>query len=456
MANHFGSNTSSISVKQQNMRPLDAKQQRVSGSYSAGFSGIAIRRIREPHKNDVLSGRGGGINSHDGNVQFRKWVAERKNDYNLAANKAAKAEVAREVIAMVQSQDPPGRFLQKDPSSIGNSSWWIELDDEKIMAKTSQALREGAPQIRAAHKDELLENRARSNTGRIKETVPISPKKRKIGYVEPDEVITRMADKPRVLSILQQNMKAAQETRGDEPAEFEHPEKRFRMAFNGQTLSPYDATPPLTAAPAPDIIPLESATMPPPAVMRGNSSFARTNSLALSDISAGDFDVNEDFVNPFENESDLESVHGFAIPPRLGVYRESSVSSDMGGYEALFGPAPPKPPRRTFAQSGVRVKSIGPQSNKYEIQNDFLPPLGETESLHDWNRGHHISHKMKSPSRSLSGLSDLPEISHLNSDFSEGVKQIYDALHQEDDEAYFASPRRSSSSFLSYAPSDRQ
>ena len=402
---------------------------------------MAVRRIREVHAHDVLSGRGGGINSHEGNVQFRKWVADRKNDYNLAANKAAKAEVAREVIAMVQQQDPPGRFLQKDPSSMGNSPWWVELDDEKIMAKTSQALREGAPQIRAAHKDELLENRARSHTRRPKDPVPLSPKKRKIGYVEPDEIITRMADKPRVLSILQQNMKAAQDARADEPVEFENPEKRPRMALNGPAFSPYDATPPLTPVPTPDIIPLESATMPPPAVMRNSSSFARTNSLALSDITAG-FDFNEDFVNPFENESDLDSTQGsFAAPPRPGVYRETSVSSDMGGYEALFGPVPPKPPRKPFASPGVRVKSNSSQSNRYEIQNDSLPTSEQAELFYDWTRGQQqISHK--SPYRSLSVLSDLPETSHLNSDFSEGVKQIYDALHLEDDDVHFASPRQ--------------
>lgn len=104
------------------------------------------RRIRTPHEHDVLSGRGGGINAHAGNVVFREWVRVRKNEYNLAPTKAEKTRVAQEVIDLVRGQDPPGRFLQKDTAYVGTGAgWWIEIDEERVMAKTSQALREGAP-----------------------------------------------------------------------------------------------------------------------------------------------------------------------------------------------------------------------------------------------------------------------------------------------------------------------
>jgi hypothetical protein len=119
---------------------------------SSAGGGNAIRRVRTPHAHDVLSGRGGGINAHQGNVQFRLFVRARKDDYNLAKNKMEKTQVAQEVIDIVRSLDPPGRFLQKDPSYGGLGGWWVELDEDKVMAKTSQALREGAPLIRAAHK----------------------------------------------------------------------------------------------------------------------------------------------------------------------------------------------------------------------------------------------------------------------------------------------------------------
>lgn len=110
----------------------------------------AVRRIRSPNISDVLLGRGGGINGHSGNKVFREWVRLRKEDYNLAPNKAEKTRVATEVMNRVKEQRPPGRFLQRDPNA-GPPGWWIEVDEARALAKTSQALREGAPQIRAAH-----------------------------------------------------------------------------------------------------------------------------------------------------------------------------------------------------------------------------------------------------------------------------------------------------------------
>jgi len=124
----------------------------------AGLNGgAAVRRIRSPNPQDVLSGRGGGINSHKGNKAFRQWVYERKEEYNLAQNKKEKIAVAMQVVRQVQQQVPiPGRFLQRDPTSVSSSAgqWWVEVDEAKALAKTTQALREGAPKIRQAHKQE--------------------------------------------------------------------------------------------------------------------------------------------------------------------------------------------------------------------------------------------------------------------------------------------------------------
>lgn len=137
--------------------------------------GTMLRRIRSPHAHDVLCGRGGGINSHVGNRVFRDWVAERRLDYNLASSKADKARVAKEVMNRVTIQDPPGRFLQRDPTS-GIGSWWIEVSEEKAMAKTSQALREGAPTIRAQHQhpDDSPTSRSPNHRTRSRDDTPIS------------------------------------------------------------------------------------------------------------------------------------------------------------------------------------------------------------------------------------------------------------------------------------------
>mmetsp|Transcript_19329 Transcript_19329/g.39666 ORF Transcript_19329/g.39666 Transcript_19329/m.39666 type:complete len:546 (-) Transcript_19329:456-2093(-) len=120
----------------------------------AMMGGVAVHRIRTPNQEDVLCGRGGGINSHAGNKVFRAWVTERKRDYNLAPNKQEKTQVAMEVVRRIQNQSPrPGRFLRKDPSIQGGQTWWVVCEESKALAKTTQALREGAPRIRQAHEN---------------------------------------------------------------------------------------------------------------------------------------------------------------------------------------------------------------------------------------------------------------------------------------------------------------
>jgi len=119
----------------------------------------AVRRIRTPNPQDVLSGRGGGINSHPGNKAYREWVRLRKEDYNLAVNKKEKTDVAMQVVRMVRQQNPPGRFLQKDPTAVRcGGHWWIEIDDSKALAKTTQALREGASKIREQSHQQISTN----------------------------------------------------------------------------------------------------------------------------------------------------------------------------------------------------------------------------------------------------------------------------------------------------------
>lgn len=102
--------------------------------------------IREPHKNDVLFGRGGGINNHPGNRNYRNIVHEYKEDYTLSTNKQDKTDISNKVIALVHMLKPPGKFLARckhDPSL------WEEVSVAEAIKKTSQALREGAPKIRA-------------------------------------------------------------------------------------------------------------------------------------------------------------------------------------------------------------------------------------------------------------------------------------------------------------------
>jgi len=99
-------------------------------------------RTRVPQDDDVLFGRGGGINKHIGNIHFRQIVQLRKQDYNDAEPKEVKAKITKEILAEINASG--GRFLKKEVMGSHRdwTGWWIEANAEKAFAKTSQALRE--------------------------------------------------------------------------------------------------------------------------------------------------------------------------------------------------------------------------------------------------------------------------------------------------------------------------
>ncbi len=108
-----------------------------------------LKNIKEPHDNDVLYGRGGGTNHHAGNKRYRKMVEGRKMDY-VNSKRLDKPLVALEIIRQWRAQDPPGRFLKLDDAT----GLWNDVGDKKAREKTSQALREKAPQLRKQQEDD--------------------------------------------------------------------------------------------------------------------------------------------------------------------------------------------------------------------------------------------------------------------------------------------------------------
>lgn len=101
------------------------------------------KKIRTPHDHDVLCGRGGGTNNHIGNENFRVLVTRKKREY-LNSSKREKPLVSKSIVDEIRGMNPPGRFLQKNEST----NLWYDIGDQKAREKTSQALREGAPEIR--------------------------------------------------------------------------------------------------------------------------------------------------------------------------------------------------------------------------------------------------------------------------------------------------------------------
>lgn len=113
-------------------------------------------RVDVPTENDVLCGRGGSINSHLGNENFRVLVEKRKRVYLTARFKREKRLIASSICTEIRQMDPPGRFLAKKGGKDGH---WYDIGDEKARDKTSQALRENAPTIRAEIETEINKQR---------------------------------------------------------------------------------------------------------------------------------------------------------------------------------------------------------------------------------------------------------------------------------------------------------
>ena len=94
-----------------------------------------------PRPNDVLCGRGGrGGRSfeHIGNKRFRGLVSDKKEHYVMSGNQDEKRGIATDIINVIKTSSPCGRFLNFNKASMQ----WEEIDDKKALVKTLQALRE--------------------------------------------------------------------------------------------------------------------------------------------------------------------------------------------------------------------------------------------------------------------------------------------------------------------------
>lgn len=95
------------------------------------------------HRNDILSGRGRGPNSHSGNVYYRSLIKSEKLAY-VNGNPREKKLIITKILSKIASMNPPGRFLKENAQ---NNDWEVVSPDE-ARKKTAQALRENAVKIR--------------------------------------------------------------------------------------------------------------------------------------------------------------------------------------------------------------------------------------------------------------------------------------------------------------------
>jgi len=150
--NISSTNTSSTNISPTNISPTKTSS---ADTLSTNTSSTKISPTSQesdvcpPGNNDVLCGRGGDVQNHAGNRRYRAWVKERQEAYSLCNKRGKQIIYAREVVNLVKSLNPSGRFLEKISSY---PSRWIEIVDQRALHKTTQALREGAPATRAEAK----------------------------------------------------------------------------------------------------------------------------------------------------------------------------------------------------------------------------------------------------------------------------------------------------------------
>ena len=282
--------------------------------FSVSLDGRSQTRI-QPHDKDVLSGRGGNVNQSPGNILFRAWVAERKHLYALATTKEEKSLIAKQVIQLVYNQNPPGRFLQRDPESPG-TGWWYELDEDKILAKTAQALREGAPMIKRSLGSS--DSQTQSKKRKFSDKRPATDDDNQEWKEQDHASETPQQSLYSPTAILSSTLPAMST---DLPI---YPTKLVRMDYNGTIVRPNDETPPLLPTRSEPLLvpPLSLPTAP------RSGGLPRSHSLALSDFSDNEWMMQE-FVNPFDNETDkLASLGPIGSLTRLDVIREHSPTLD--------------------------------------------------------------------------------------------------------------------------------
>ena len=111
---------------------------------------------------DILSGRGNGVAGHEGNKFYLQLIKDHQQAYQggplLSSDTPSpkqKKQIAMKIIDTVKGQNPPGRFLKSSKNS-DEAFMWFEQDDQSVMNKVLQALREKPKKKKAQGKRKPL------------------------------------------------------------------------------------------------------------------------------------------------------------------------------------------------------------------------------------------------------------------------------------------------------------
>lgn len=120
--------------------------------------------------NDVLSGRGKGATTREGNQFYLRLIKQYKDEYQNQKFTKMKRKIAQRVLYIIKHQEPQGRFMK---SEGGKHNSWIVQDDVFATMKITQALRE-KPKKTANMKDSTLKG-VEGNRGERKKRKLIYP-----------------------------------------------------------------------------------------------------------------------------------------------------------------------------------------------------------------------------------------------------------------------------------------
>ena len=87
---------------------------------------LPMKNVICPHYNDVINGRGKFAMHWNGNQIFRTLVESHKEEY-LNSDNDKKVAIARSIINIIRTQNPPGRFLKLDASTNA----WNDIGNKK-------------------------------------------------------------------------------------------------------------------------------------------------------------------------------------------------------------------------------------------------------------------------------------------------------------------------------------
>ena len=127
---------------------------KITNESSDSNSGADAPQMRlhtsETRSQDVLLGRGRPLQSHFGNMQLRRWIEERHDEYEKATKKG-KTDIAESIVMTIQSSG--GRFLRQDNDKMdgsgytssgsggSKSDYWIPIDDQTARLKVAYGFR---------------------------------------------------------------------------------------------------------------------------------------------------------------------------------------------------------------------------------------------------------------------------------------------------------------------------